>query len=59
MRPSATRIDVDLGDLIAAVREDAAFADRVATLLTDPDRVFVSCAFVRLEVVVPPPVGRA
>lgn len=51
MRPSATRTSVDSGVLIAAVREEAAFVERVTALLADPDRVFVSSVFVRLEVV--------
>lgn len=50
MRQSATRTYVDSGVLIAAVRQDAPVAERAATLLTDPSRLFVSSVFVRLEV---------
>jgi hypothetical protein len=41
---------LDSGVLIAAVREEPIVRDRVSALLVDPDRTFVSSAFVRLEV---------
>ena len=45
-----TRTFLDSGVLIAAVRRDPAFEDRIGRLILDPDRLFVSSVFVRLEV---------
>jgi predicted nucleic acid-binding protein len=49
-----TRTFLDSGALIAAVRRDPAFEDRIDRLILDPDRLFVSSVFVRLEVLPKP-----
>jgi len=45
-----TRTYVDAGVLIAGARGDGAACEAALTILEDPDREFVSSAFVRLEV---------
>jgi predicted nucleic acid-binding protein len=45
-----TRTFLDAGVLIAAIRGTPEIADRALALLNDPERLFVSSAFVQLEV---------